>query len=159
MDTHPPGGSKLRLGSDRLAGYGTSKGLLSLDLNLSSQDSKTLNMSCAPSPHPNILCPALKSPFHPAPIYLAWLSASEAPWLFSGSVTFNSSLTPIDCSPSGSSGPWDSPGQNTGLACHALLQGIVLTQGSSPYLLHWQVDSLPLSHQGSPVKHSCCCCC
>ena len=24
------------------------------------------------------------------------------------------------------------------------------TQGSSPHLLHWQVDSLSLSHQGSP---------
>ena len=25
--------------------------------------------------------------------------------------------------------PWDSPGKNTGLGCHALLQGIFLTQG------------------------------
>ena len=31
-----------------------------------------------------------------------------------------------------------------------LLQGIFLTEGSNPCLLHWQVDSLPLSHQGSP---------
>ena len=30
--------------------------------------------------------------------------------------------------------------------CHFLLQGIFLTQGSSPRLLHWQVDSLPLCH-------------
>ena len=29
--------------------------------------------------------------------------------------------------------------------CHALLQGIFPTQGSNPCLLHWQVDSLPLS--------------
>ena len=28
--------------------------------------------------------------------------------------------------------------------------GIFLDQGSNPCLLHWQVDSLPLSHQGSP---------
>ena len=28
-------------------------------------------------------------------------------------------------------------------------RGIFLTQGSNPHLLHWQVDSLPLSHQGS----------
>ena len=28
--------------------------------------------------------------------------------------------------------------------------GVFLTQGSNPYLLYWQVDSLPLSHQGSP---------
>ena len=32
-----------------------------------------------------------------------------------------------------------------------LLQGIVLTQGSNPCLLHWQEDSLPLSSQGSQV--------
>ena len=28
--------------------------------------------------------------------------------------------------------------------------GLFLDQGSNPCLLHWQVDSLPLSHQGSP---------
>ena len=32
---------------------------------------------------------------------------------------------------------------------HFLLQGIFLTQGSNLCLLHWQVDSLPLSYQGS----------
>ena len=32
--------------------------------------------------------------------------------------------------------PWDSPGNNTGVGCHALLQGIFLTQGSHPRLLH-----------------------
>ena len=31
-----------------------------------------------------------------------------------------------------------------------LLHGIFLIQGSNPCLLHWQADSLPLSHQGSP---------
>ena len=31
--------------------------------------------------------------------------------------------------------PWDSPGKNTGLGCHFLLQGICLTQGSNPHLL------------------------
>ena len=35
---------------------------------------------------------------------------------------------------------------------HFLLQGIFLTQGSNLHLLHWQADSLPLSHQGSPKK-------
>ena len=28
--------------------------------------------------------------------------------------------------------------------------GIFLDQGSNSHFLHWQVDSLPLSHQGSP---------
>ena len=45
--------------------------------------------------------------------------------------------------------PWDSPGKNTGVGCHFLLQGIFLTQGWNQCLLHWQADSLPLSHQGS----------
>ena len=31
--------------------------------------------------------------------------------------------------------PWDSPGKNTGVGCHALLQGILPIQGSSPLLL------------------------
>ena len=31
--------------------------------------------------------------------------------------------------------PWDSPGKNTGVGCHALLQGIFLTQGSKPCLV------------------------
>ena len=45
--------------------------------------------------------------------------------------------------------PWDFPGKNTGVGCHFLLQGIFPTQGSSQSLLHWQADSLPLSHQGA----------
>ena len=31
--------------------------------------------------------------------------------------------------------PWDSPGKNTGVGCHALLQGIFLIQGLNPRLL------------------------
>ena len=48
--------------------------------------------------------------------------------------------------------PWDSPGKNTEVGCHFLLQEIVLLQGSNPHLLHWQVDSLPLNHQGTPSR-------
>ena len=43
--------------------------------------------------------------------------------------------------------PWDSLGKNTGVSCHALLQGIFLFQGLNPHLLHilhWQVGSFPL---------------
>ena len=60
---------------------------------------------------------------------------------------------PMDCSPPGSSVHGDSPGKNTGVGCHFLLQGIFLTQGLNLCLLHflyWQADSLPLSHVGSP---------
>ena len=47
--------------------------------------------------------------------------------------------------------PWDSPGKNTRVGCHALLQGIFPTQGSHLcllHLLHWQGDSLPLAALG-----------
>ena len=37
---------------------------------------------------------------------------------------------PMDCSPPGSSVHGDSPGKNTGVGCHALLQGIFPTQVS-----------------------------
>ena len=37
-----------------------------------------------------------------------------------------------------------------GECCHFLLQGIFLTQGSNPNILHWQEDSSLLSHLGSP---------
>ena len=46
--------------------------------------------------------------------------------------------------------PWDFPGKNAGVGYHVLLQGIFPTQGSNSCLLHWQVDSLSLNHQGSP---------
>ena len=45
--------------------------------------------------------------------------------------------------------PWGFPGRNTGVGCHFFLQGIFLIQVSSSSLLsplHWQADSLPLSH-------------
>ena len=56
---------------------------------------------------------------------------------------------PLDYSPPGSSIHRDSPGENTELGCHFLLQGIFATQRLSLHLLHWQADSLPLSHLGS----------
>ena len=44
---------------------------------------------------------------------------------------------PIDCSLPGSSVcPWNSPGKNTGMGCHLLLQGIFQTQGLNSGLLH-----------------------
>ena len=45
--------------------------------------------------------------------------------------------------------PWNFPGNNTGVACHFLLQRIFPMQGSKPHLLcplHWKVDYLPLSY-------------
>ena len=69
---------------------------------------------------------------------------------------------PVDCSPPGSSVHGDSPGNNTGVGCYALLQGIFPTQGSNLHLLHllhWQVGSLPpappASVQFSSFAQSC----
>ena len=47
--------------------------------------------------------------------------------------------------------PWDSPGKNTGVGCHFLLQEIFPIKPMSPVscLLHWQEDSLALNHLGS----------
>ena len=59
-----------------------------------------------------------------------------------GSISFATPWTPVSM---------EFPGRNTGVGCHLLPQGIFLTQGSNPCLLHWQADSLPLSHQGSLI--------
>ena len=47
--------------------------------------------------------------------------------------------------------PWDSPGENTGVGCHFLLEGIFPTQGSNPHLPHCRQMLYPPSHQGSPI--------
>ena len=44
----------------------------------------------------------------------------------------------------------DSPGKNTGVGCHALLQGIFPTRGYNPGLPHCRRILYHLSHQGSP---------
>ena len=51
--------------------------------------------------------------------------------------------------------PWNFPGKKTGVGCHLLLQ-IFSTQGLNPLLrpLHWQTDSLLLSHLGNLYKGS-----
>ena len=57
---------------------------------------------------------------------------------------------PIDCNLPGSSVHGDSPGKNTGVGCHALLEGIFQTQGSNTGLLHYRWILYQLSYQGSP---------
>ena len=54
---------------------------------------------------------------------------------------------PMDCSPPGSSVHGDSPGKKTGVGYHALLQGIVPTQGFNPSLPHCRWILYHLSHQ------------
>ena len=55
------------------------------------------------------------------------------------------------CSLSGSSVHGDSPGKNTGVGCHDLLQGIFPIQGSNPGLLLRRQIFYSLSHQGSAI--------
>ena len=62
---------------------------------------------------------------------------------------------PVDCSPTGSFIHVDSPGKNTEVGCHALLQGIFPTQESNPGLLHCRQIVYHLNYQGSPWILNC----
>ena len=66
--------------------------------------------------------------------------------VYSVASVVSDSLWPSEPQPARLLCPWESPGKNTGVGCHALLQGIVPTQGSNLRLLHllpWQLGSLP----------------
>ena len=93
-------------------------------------------------------------------VLLSWSPAARAPcWLphdrhGDGGLVPKMCPTrrnPMNSSPTRFLYPWGSPGKNTGVGCHFLLQGIFLTQGSNPGLLHWQADSSPLSRGEAPV--------
>ena len=56
---------------------------------------------------------------------------------------------PMHCSPAGSSVHGDSPGKNTGVGCHALLQRIFPTQGLD--LVRGYIGE----GNGTPLQHSC----
>ena len=54
--------------------------------------------------------------------------------------------------------PWNSPGKNTGVGCHALLQGIFPTHGSNPGLLlsgRFFTIWATRKGQGKPYSRSC----
>ena len=61
---------------------------------------------------------------------------------------------PMDYSPPRLLCPWNSPGKNTGVGSHSLLQGIFLSQGSEPGIKPrsptLQGDSLLSEPPGSP---------
>ena len=79
--------------------------------------------------------------FQNSPIHVKWSESSSVV---------------SDCLwPHGLYSPWNSPGQNTGVGSHSLLQGIFPTQGSNPGLLHCRWILYQLSHQGSPPSHTC----
>ena len=60
---------------------------------------------------------------------------------------------PMDCSLPGFCVRGNSPGKNTGIGCHALLQGIFLTQGSNSGLPHCRYSLL----SKPPEKPLYCC--
>ena len=62
------------------------------------------------------------------------------------SVVFNS-LRPHGLQSARLLHPWDSPGKNTGVNCHSILQGIFLTQWSNPGLPHCRQTLYCLSHK------------
>ena len=66
-----------------------------------------------------------------------WKESYDKPSLhaFSGTSVVSGSLRPHGPRPTRLLCPGDSPHENTGVGCHALLQGIFLTQGLNPYLL------------------------
>ena len=90
------------------------------------KDKNTFYTSVSPSMSGSIL---FKS-------YVLWLVAQSCLTLWD----------PVDCSQSGSSVHGDSPGKNTGVGYHALLQGIFPTQGLNPGLPHCRWILYHLNH-------------
>ena len=83
-------------------------------------------------------------------IYLCFrfLSVLQSSWMTVKVKVAQSCLTlcdPMDCS------PWNSPGHNTGVGSHSLLQGNFPTQGANSGLLHCKHLLYQLSHKGSPL--------
>ena len=81
-------------------------------------------------------------------IYLPELYTGSPGWLCLGAQSSPTLCDPMDCSLPGFSVHRDSPGKNTGVGCHALIQEIFLTQGSNPGLLHCRQILYCVSHQG-----------
>ena len=84
--------------------------------------------------------------YFPFPVFFYVHACSVYSVVFHSSRPHGLQLARLHC-------PWDSPGKNTGVGCHALLQRIFPTQGQNPCLLrllHCRVASLLKSHCGSP---------
>ena len=60
---------------------------------------------------------------------------------------------PMDCSLPSSSVHGHSPGKNTGVGCHVLVQEIFPTQGLNPGLPHCMTILYCQSYQGSPYMY------
>ena len=62
-------------------------------------------------------------------------------------------LRPHGLSPTRLLCPWDSPGKNTGVDCHSLLQGVLLIQGSNLGLLHCRQILYHLNSELMQIPH------
>ena len=49
---------------------------------------------------------------------------------------------------------WDFPSKNTRVGCHFFSRRSSWPRDTNPCILHWQVDSLSLSHERSPYNNS-----
>ena len=81
-------------------------------------------------------------------IVYAFASVITCPCMLSHSVLSNS-LYSMDCSPPGPSVHGIFQARILEWVDTSFSRGIFLSQGSNPHRLHWQVDSLALSHLGS----------
>ena len=70
------------------------------------------------------------------------------------SSVMSDSLRPHGLGPARLLCPWDFPDKNTGVGCHSLLQGIFLTQGLNPGLLHCSQTLYRLSHYMCLYTHT-----
>ena len=127
-----------------------------LDLRGPNTPPSERDLNLSPTSHEARPClhrPLIVSPLLPAISFAHALDHSASypmPCLCLVSQSCLTLCNPMDFSQPGSSVCGDSLSKNTGVGCHALLQGIFPTQGSSPGLLHcrWILDHL--SHQNSP---------
>ena len=101
-------------------------------------------------PYPFTMGSDLQTPYHPGHIQLAaiidWMICCAVPSCSLVSYSFAT----MDSSLPGSSVHGDSPGKNTGVGCHALLQGIFSTWELNWDLLHFRQILYQLSYQGNP---------
>ena len=95
------------------------------------------------TPRPILCCSSSLKHQRTVSMHISWVF-QVLKWSGSHSVTSDS------LRPQGLHSPWNSPGQNTGVSSHSILQGIVLTQGSNPGLPHCRRILYQLSHKGSP---------
>ena len=116
------------------------------------------SLSTCPSPHPPPNSPI-------SPLSFSWAACTHVSCFHTASLALNTTLhRSVHCchvpffSLPGSSVYGDSPGKNTGVSSHSVLQGIFLMQGSNLGLSHCRQLLYCLSHQGSPClgKHFVC---